>query len=239
VKGKGKMKGQVQEYIQSLQETLDNLPLAQIERVIELLLEAQQGRRTVFIFGNGGSASTASHFACDLGKSTALPGMPRLRVISLTDNVELITAWANDTAYEHIFAEQLRGLVEPGDVVIGISGSGRSKNVLNAIALAHRVGATTIGLSGFDGGALASMVDVSVVVPSNCMERIEDVHLILEHTISSIIRETLRQQASLWMELHTDQGQGTHPGFGVPVLSLPKSQDQDSGKNGHSQKRPL
>jgi len=233
------MKGQVQEYIHRLQQTLDNLPLAQIERVIERLLQAQQERKTVFIFGNGGSASTASHFACDLGKGTALPGVPRLRVISLTDNVELITAWANDTAYEHIFAEQLRGLVEPGDVVIGISGSGQSKNVLNAIALAHRVGATTVGLSGFDGGSLADMVDISVVVPSNCMERIEDVHLILEHTISTVVRETLRQQAHLWTELHTDQGQGAHPEIGDPVLNLPKSQKQDSGKNGHSQKRPL
>ncbi len=192
------MKAQVQEYSDRLQHTLNNLPMEQIEQVIQTLLNAQQARKTVFIFGNGGSASTASHFACDLGKGTAQPGLPRLRVISLTDNVELITAWANDTAYEHIFTEQLRGLVEPGDVVIGISGSGRSGNVLNAIALANQSGATTIGMTGFDGGLLAAMVDVSVVVPSNCMERIEDVHIILEHTICSTIRENLRLQASVW-----------------------------------------
>jgi D-sedoheptulose 7-phosphate isomerase len=195
------VKEQVQEYIDRLQKTLANLPLGQIERVIETLMEAQQARRTVFVCGNGGSASTASHLACDLSKNTAQPGLPRLRVVSLTDNVELITAWANDTAYEHIFAEQLRGLVEPGDVVIGISGSGRSKNVLNAMALARQVGAITIGLIGFDGGLLADMVDVPVVVPSNCMERIEDVHLILEHLITSVIRENLRQRANLWTEL--------------------------------------
>lgn len=192
------MKARVQEYIDSLQNTLDNLPMEQIEQVIEVLLEAQQARKTVFIFGNGGSASTASHFACDLGKGTAQPGVPRLRVISLTDNVELITAWANDTAYEHIFTEQLRGLVEPGDVVIGISGSGRSGNVLNAITLAKQSGATTIGLSGFDGGLLAALVDIPVVVPNYCMEQIEDVHLILEHTICSTIRENLRLQSSVW-----------------------------------------
>jgi D-sedoheptulose 7-phosphate isomerase len=192
------MKTQIREYITRLEHTLDNLPMEQIEQVIEALMDAQQARKTVFIFGNGGSASTASHFACDLSKGTAQPGLPRLRVISLTDNVELITAWANDTAYEHIFTEQLRGLVEPGDVVIGISGSGRSGNVLNAIALAGESGATTIGLTGFDGGSLAAMVDIPVIVPSNCMERIEDAHLILEHTICSTIRENLRLQANVW-----------------------------------------
>jgi D-sedoheptulose 7-phosphate isomerase len=196
-----KMKELVQGYIADLQGTLARLPLAQVERVIETLIDAQWLRRTVYIFGNGGSAATASHFACDLGKNTALPGLPRMRVIALTDNVELITAWANDTAYEHIFAEQLRGLVEPGDVVIGISGSGRSANVLNAIVLAHQVGAVTIGLTGFDGGLLASMVDIPVVVPSDSMERIEDVHLILEHLICSTIRESQRQKVSLVPEL--------------------------------------
>lgn len=191
----------IQGYITSLHRTLAQLPVTQIERVIETLIDAQWSRRTVYIFGNGGSASTASHFACDLGKNTALSGIPRLRVISLTDNVEMITAWANDTAYEHIFAEQLRGLLEPGDVVIGISGSGRSANVLNAVALARRLGATTIGFTGFDGGLLASMVDIPIVVASNSMERIEDAHLILEHLICSTIRESQRRQASPMPEL--------------------------------------
>jgi D-sedoheptulose 7-phosphate isomerase len=186
----------VQGYITDLQSTLARLPLTQIKQVIETLIDARWSRRTVFIFGNGGSASTASHFACDLGKNTALPGLPRLRVVALSDNVELITAWANDTAYEHIFAEQLRGLVEPDDVVIGISGSGRSANVLNAISLANQTGATTIGFTGFEGGLLADMVDIPVVVPSNCMERIEDVHLIMEHIICTTIRESQRQQVA-------------------------------------------
>jgi D-sedoheptulose 7-phosphate isomerase len=190
------MKELIKAYVENLQETLARLPMAQIERVIETLIDAQWSRRTVYIFGNGGSASTSSHFACDLGKNTALSGLPRLRVISLTDNVELITAWANDTAYEHIFAEQLRGLVEPDDVVIGISGSGRSANVLNAIALARQIGATTIGLTGFEGGLLASMVDIPIVVPSDSMERIEDVHLILEHLICTTIRESQQRQTS-------------------------------------------
>lgn len=206
-----KMKELVQGYIADLQGTLARLPLAQVERVIETLIDAQWLRRTVYIFGNGGSAATASHFACDLGKNTALPGLPRMRVIALTDNVELITAWANDTAYEHIFAEQLRGLVEPGDVVIGISGSGRSANVLNAIVLARQVGATTIGFTGFDGGLLADIVDIPVVVPSDCMERIEDVHLILEHLICSTIRESQCQEVSLAQELCLGLAEGLQP----------------------------
>jgi D-sedoheptulose 7-phosphate isomerase len=192
----------VAQYITDLQDTLDRLPLEQIERIIKTLIEAQMTGQTVYIFGNGGSASTASHFACDLGKNTALPELPRLRVLALTDNVELITAWANDTAYEHIFAEQLRGLVQSGDVVIGISGSGRSPNVLNAIALARQVGAKTIGLTGFEGGLLAGMVDIPIVVPSDSMEQIEDVHLILEHMICTAIRESQRDHATVEPEFY-------------------------------------
>jgi D-sedoheptulose 7-phosphate isomerase len=198
------MKDMIQDYIAHLQYTLARLPLEQIEQVIEALIEAQWSRRTVYIFGNGGSAATASHFACDLGKNAAIPGLPRVRVVALTDNVELITAWANDTAYENIFAEQLRGLVEPDDVIIAISGSGRSPNVLKAVELASQAGATTIGLTGFEGGLLAGMVDIPVVIPSDCMERIEDVHLVLDHVICSTIREFQRRQLSLILKLRPE-----------------------------------
>jgi len=202
------MKEMVQDYISQLKETLSRLPLAQIERVIETLIKAQWSRRTVYVFGNGGSAATASHMACDLGKNTAIRGLPRMRVIALTDNVELITAWANDTAYENIFAEQLRGLVDADDVVIGISGSGRSPNVLNAIALAREAGATTIGITGFEGGLLAGMVDIPLVVPNHCMEQVEDVHLVLDHVICSTIREFQHQQLSLILKLRPELAVG-------------------------------
>jgi D-sedoheptulose 7-phosphate isomerase len=198
------MQDMIQDYIAHLQYTLARLPLEQIEQVIEALIEAQWSRRTVYVFGNGGSAATASHIACDLGKNAALPGLPRIRIVALTDNVELITAWANDTAYENIFAEQLRGLVEPEDVVIAISGSGRSPNVLKAVQLARQAGATTIGLTGFEGGLLAGMVDIPVVVSSDCMERIEDVHLVLDHVICSTIREFQRRQLSLILKLRPE-----------------------------------
>lgn len=208
----------IHNYVAHLHFTLARLPLKQVEQVIEALIEAQWSRRTVYIFGNGGSSATASHFACDLGKNTAIPGLPRVRVIALTDNAELISAWANDSAYENIFAEQLRALVEPGDVVIGISGSGRSPNVLNAIALARQAGATTIGFTGFDGGLLADMVDIPVVVPSDSMERIEDVHLILEHMVCTTLREIQRQQLSLILKLRPELA-AAQPGEPARVLA--------------------
>jgi D-sedoheptulose 7-phosphate isomerase len=201
----------VQDYLAHLHYSLARLPFGQIEKVIEALIEAQWSRRTVFILGNGGSAATASHFACDLGKNTAIPGLPRVRVIALTDNAEMITAWANDTAYENVFAEQLRNLVEADDVVISISGSGRSPNVLRAVEVAKQAGAKTIGLTGFDGGLLAGMVDIPVVVPSDSMERIEDVHLILEHVVCTAIRESQRQQLSLILKLRPELSDGLQP----------------------------
>lgn len=220
------MKELIQDYLAHLHYTLARLPTEQIERVIETLIEAQWSRRTVYIFGNGGSAATASHFACDLGKNTAIQGLPRIRVIALTDNAEVISAWANDTDYEHVFSEQLRGLVEPGDVVIGISGSGRSSNVLNAIALAHQAGATTIGFTGFKGGFLAEMVDIPVIVPGDCMERIEDVHLVLEHIICSTIRESQKQQLSLILKLRPElaSGQAPEPATKLSQVIMPPEQ---------------
>ena len=116
-----------------------------------MLEEAYFNGHRIFIMGNGGSAATASHFALDLAKNTIMPGAPRLKAISLTDHVPLITAWSNDTAYEHVFAEQLTNMIEPGDVVIGISTSGNSPNVINALQLAKELRASTIGLLGAEG----------------------------------------------------------------------------------------
>lgn len=179
-------------YIRELQRSLDELPMDAIRDVIAVLHYARLTDRQVFIMGNGGSAATASHFACDLAKGTAVPGRPRFRVIGLTDNMALFSALANDYGYECVFAQQLQPLIQAGDVVIGISGSGNSKNVLNAIELANEARATTIGLAGFDGGQLASLVDIPVVVPNFCMEQVEDLHLMLEHSICTCLREVMR-----------------------------------------------
>src|SRR5712692_11411134 len=133
----------VSRYFSGLEQMLRAISLAHLERVLRLLEEAYLNGRRIFIMGNGGSAATASHFALDLAKNTIVPGAPRLKAISLTDHVPLITAWSNDTAYEHVFAEQLANMIEPGDVAVGISTSGNSPNVINALYLARQVGATT------------------------------------------------------------------------------------------------
>jgi D-sedoheptulose 7-phosphate isomerase len=179
----------IKTYLAQLQETVANLPAEPVDQVISILLECAWAGHKVFIFGNGGSASTASHFACDLAKNTIVPGAPRFKVIALNDNVPLITAWGNDTSYDNIFAEQLINLVEPGDVVIGISCSGNSANVLKAMTVARQYKATTIAFSGDHGGRLKDLVDLCLMVPSPRIEQQEDVHLILEHSICAAIRE--------------------------------------------------
>src|SRR5438270_10666209 len=130
------------------------ISIPQLERVLLLLEDAYHNGRRVFIMGNGGSAATASHFALDLSKNTITAGAPRVKAISLTDHVPLITAWSNDTAYEHIFAEQLANMIEQGDAVIGISASGNSLNIINAINVAKGSHAVTIGLLGAKGGKI-------------------------------------------------------------------------------------
>jgi len=193
-----KLSAQVETYLTQLQETIANLPSELIDQVISILLECAQNGHKVFICGNGGSASTASHFACDLAKNTMVSGAPPFRVVALTDNMALMTAWANDTSYDNVFAAQLAPLIEAGDVVIGISCSGNSGNVLNAVTLAHQQGAITIGFTGDQGGQLTEMVDICIQAPSPHIEQQEDVHLILEHCICTAIREQLiRQYASI------------------------------------------
>jgi D-sedoheptulose 7-phosphate isomerase len=186
----------LQKYLTELQVVLAELPLDKIREVIDTLNEARFSGQHIFTLGNGGSASTASHFVCDLGKNARQPGLPPFKVIGLADNIAALSAYANDEGYEVIFARQLSSLVAPGDVVIGISTSGRSPNVLAAMQVAREAGAKTIGFTGFDGGALGQMVDIHVNVPSDCVEQIEDVHLMLEHLITVTLRDELGQKAA-------------------------------------------
>lgn len=176
-------------YISDFDALLGKLPVEDIDRVVSLLEKTRESRSHVFIFGNGGSAATASHFACDLSKGAISEGKQRIKAFALTDNIHLLTAWANDTSYDMVFAEQINNYVEPGDVVIGISGSGNSPNVLNGITVAREKGATTIGLIGFNGGELKDLVDIHVIAPIDNMERAEDMHLLFEHIITACLRE--------------------------------------------------
>jgi len=187
-------------YIIELQQMIEAISLAQLQTVLSLLEEAYRNGHRIFIIGNGGSAATASHFALDLAKNTIMPGAPRVKAISLTDHVPLITAWSNDTAYEHIFAEQLATIIEPGDIVIAISASGNSPNVINALHLAKRLGGVTIGLLGAHGGHTKHIVDAYILAPGQNIEQEEDAHLILAHIITRHMRsvvQTIKQCAAV------------------------------------------
>ena len=180
----------LQSYLAGSAETLRDLPVATIDRIVEVLIEAQRAERFIYVMGNGGSAANAEHFVNDLGKGEARGFPRRFKMMSLTSNVALLTAWANDTDYEHVFAEQLRNFVQPGDVVMALSGSGNSRNVLNAVQLGRERGAVTVGLTGLDGGKLEPLCDHCVIVPSHDMQHIEEMHLVVLHSIYSAIRDT-------------------------------------------------
>jgi len=172
---------------------LQRLPFAMIDQLTDLLWEAYLGHRAVYLFGNGGSAALASHCACDLGKGTVTGDQRRFRVLALTDNVPLMTAWANDADYENIFGEQLRSFLQEGDVAFAISGSGNSPNVLHGLRVASEMGALTVGLTGFSGGKMKPLCKVCVIVPSENMQVIEDAHLAIAHSLFSLLRARISE----------------------------------------------
>ena len=180
-------------YAAELQDSLSSLPWSAINDVVQHVFTAWVERRQVFIMGNGGSAATALHMAADLSKNTAVPGFPRLRAVSFNDNMALFSALGNDTAYDQVFREQVLTYVDAGDVVVAISASGNSPNVLNAVTAARELGASTIGFSGYYGGKLADMVDIPVVVPNHSIEQIEDLHMMLEHMVTASVRQAVHQ----------------------------------------------
>lgn len=158
-------------------------PRANLDAVLQVIERARAERRQIFVFGNGGSASTASHFACDLGKNTVRDHLPRFRIIALNDNMPMFSAYANDEGYECVFVEPLLSLAEPGDVAIAFSASGNSPNVVRAIEAANARGVTTIGFAGMGGGRLEQLAQYCIVVPSNSYEHIEDLHLMFCHAL--------------------------------------------------------
>ena len=180
-----------EEYLDRLRTMLDEVSAEQVARAAGMMQEARGRGNRIYIFGNGGSAVTASHFAVDLAKGTASPGEPRFRAISLCDNMAVLTAVGNDYGYDEIFEEQLRGLVEPGDLAIGISASGNSPNVLRAIEYARSEGAATLGLVGFGGGKLAEAADLALVVSPRNYGLSEEAHLILIHILTQYLKNEL------------------------------------------------
>jgi len=178
-------------YIQELINVLDLFPHDQFEQMIDTLIEAYNEERNIFVMGNGGSGATASHWACDINKGCSFGRFKKFRMVCLNDNISTILAYANDLSYEHIFVEQLKNFFRSKDVVIGISGSGNSVNVLNAIKYAKKNDGITVGLCGFDGGKLYDMVDIAILAKINDMQKVEDTHVIIGHMAMQKICEKL------------------------------------------------
>ncbi len=190
----------IDRYFCEMEEVIKSISRSDIDRAIELLFSAWQRGATVFIMGNGGSASTATHFACDLQKCTIVDNKRRFKALALNDNIPLASAWINDSGFENLFSEQLESFLQPGDVVIALSvhgGVGQDKaglwsqNLLKAVHLAKERGAATIGFSGFDGGALKEMADGCIVVPFNSTPQVESFHAALEHLVTFCLREKI------------------------------------------------
>ncbi len=189
-KSPGILRAFVEDYTRKLKLVMDSVPAEKVEKVADILFAAYNGNRHVYVMGNGGSAATAAHMVCDLAKGTIWPVAPtekRFRVVSLVDNIPLMTAWTNDIEYSQVFREQLLDVVEPEDVVIGVSGSGNSMNVIKAVEYANSCGAITVGLTGCGGGRLKDVAKECIVVDSDNMERVEDVHQIIAHIIKTYL----------------------------------------------------
>jgi D-sedoheptulose 7-phosphate isomerase len=191
------MHSTLERYWSEISTMASRMPLDALANAAETLLACHRAGGTVFVLGNGGSAATASHLACDLMKNVRAAGSLPFRVLALTDNVPLLTAWGNDQSFESIFAEQLGALVSRGDVVVAISASGNSPNVLAAALLARRNGATVIALTGSSGGRLASLADLPIVVPARSIEQAEDAHMMIAHSLCVALRERLRSETAL------------------------------------------
>ncbi|MFC2002696.1 SIS domain-containing protein [Chloroflexota bacterium] len=190
----------IQNYLSDVSKIAETISVADVNQAIELLFEAWQNGNHVFVCGNGGSASTATHFVCDLAKATIVDDKKRFKAYCLNDNAPLVSALTNDEGFDNLFYEQLKGRFEAGDVLICISvhgGAGRDKaglwsqNLLKAMTYAKDYGGKTIGLSGFDGGPMKEIADACVVVPINSTPQVESFHLTLEHLICSSLREKI------------------------------------------------
>lgn len=184
-------KPEIRNYLDHEIEVLRSLDVGEIDRVLNLLQQALERESMIYIFGNGGSAATASHFQNDFNKGISEYTQKKFRFCCLNDNVATLMAIANDIGYEEVFRFQLMGKLRPGDLVIAISGSGNSANVINAVEYAKREGNVVIGLTGYDGGKLRQLADHSLHAPVNSMQLTEDIHMIFDHLMMSVFYKTL------------------------------------------------
>jgi D-sedoheptulose 7-phosphate isomerase len=179
-----------EQYKTDLFKAIETLDLAKVQQAIDWFKEARDNKRHIFVCGNGGSASTASHFACDIVKGASYQRDLRFRIMALTDSLPTLTAYSNDVGYDCVFVEQLKNFAQPGDLVLAISGSGNSPNVVNAVQYANECGCRTISLTGRDGGKLGGATQLNINVPVPHMGRIEDAHMIVCHMIGYYFMDT-------------------------------------------------
>jgi D-sedoheptulose 7-phosphate isomerase len=177
-------------YIADFKDLLDRFPHDQFDRLVDAMLDCCHHGRRIFVMGNGGSASTASHWVCDMNKGCSFGGDLKFKMICLNDSISTMLAYANDLSYEDVFVEQLKNFFAPGDLVIGISGSGNSKNVLKAIAFANQNGGVTAGLTGYSGGKLIDLVDIPILAAIDDMQKVEDFHMMVVHMTMQRIRSS-------------------------------------------------
>lgn len=177
----------IKEYLSKLKKTIDLLSVVDINQLMNVLVKAKSEDRTIFIMGNGGSSATASHYVCDFNKGVSFGKDKKFKFICLNDNIPSLMAYANDMSFEEIFVQQLNTFFKEGDLVIGISGSGNSKNVIKAIEFANENGGVTIGLTGYNGGRLKEIAHYNVNVPIDDMQIAEDLHMVLDHCMMQIL----------------------------------------------------
>lgn len=185
-----------EQYKAALTKAIDSIDLEKVNQAIEWFREARAAGRTIFVCGNGGSASTASHFVCDMVKGASYERATRFRIMALTDSLPTITAYANDVGYDCVFAQQLENFARPGDLLLAISGSGNSPNVLRAAEYANAAGCRTIALTGRDGGKLGPLAQLNIQAPVPHMGRIEDAHMIVCHMIAYCFMEEADRSAA-------------------------------------------
>ena len=182
------------QYLKELKKLFETLDLDQFENMVNMILKAYDEGKHIFVMGNGGSGSTASHFACDINKGCCFDLEKKFKMICLNDSLPTLLALSNDASFDLVFVEQMKNFFNKGDLVIGISGSGNSQNVLNAIDYAKNNGGVTMGLSGFSGGKLSQMADIPFVAPIDDMQKVEDVHMIVVHMIMQAVHKTLHEK---------------------------------------------
>lgn len=182
---------EINDYLEMLKKVIDNLDRNEIDRTMQAIVEKYHEEAAVYIFGNGGSAATASHFVCDFNKGACMNAKKKFRFQCLNDNVPIMTAISNDISYDDVFSFQLQNLAKPEDLVIAVSGSGNSRNIVKALEAAKQIGCAIIGITGFDGGIVKQLADYNLHVNIDDMQKVEDIHMVFDHLIMKILCESL------------------------------------------------